>query len=267
MYVSDPSSEYNEDYIIKKEKQQPIHTLESLHKKLNGLTIDASLLPYIVATNVPLETYNSFISSEHRYPAMLEWKDERILLIELPTRAHEVAHEEINLTIMQHLRGEIESRGSTTTVSNHGGPNLQADKSYRPINVLPPQDGTTEENFVTVVIEVASSVPLADVQEKAQRWLTETSCREVIVIKMSKNFHKLLAFLYRYPHLNPVQSLNFGGHRCTGLGQRILRLSLISLFGGLAALVPPAIALQFPTLAIPIDLWPVKQAILRCRET
>jgi len=198
---------------------------------------------------------------------MLEWKDEKILLIELPSRAHEVAHEEINLSIMEHLRGEIESRGTTTTVSNHGGPNLQADKSYRPINVLPPQDGTSEENFVTVAVEVARSVPLADVQEKAQRWLTETSCREVIVIKISNNFHKLLAFLYRYSHLNPVQSLNFGGHHCTGPGQRIVRLSLISLFGGLASLVPAAIAYQFPTLILPIDLWPVKQAILQCRET
>eukprot|EP01126_Amoeba_proteus_P012685 TRINITY_DN1523_c0_g1_i2.p1 TRINITY_DN1523_c0_g1~~TRINITY_DN1523_c0_g1_i2.p1 ORF type:complete len:127 (+),score=18.79 TRINITY_DN1523_c0_g1_i2:591-971(+) len=117
--------------------------------------------------------------------------------------------------------------------------------------------------WVTLVVEVARTQRLADVQTKANRWLIETSVREVILLKVSKHGNRLRAQLYRQGAANPVQNLVFHGNHCTALGQQLLHISLASVFPGG---VPAVLTAAHPRGTIDIDLFPVKQAILEALQ-
>jgi len=112
------------------------------------------------------------------------------------------------------------------------------------------------------VIEVTQSQAIGIAQQKALRWINETSCLEVILISFSAQGQNLCAFVYcSGPAANPVQTVQFGGGHCTALGQVQLQIQLASIFE-VAALIPAAVAAANPGRVLNIDLFPIKQAIL-----
>jgi len=163
---------------------------------------------------------------------------------------------------MQLLQIHIRSRGSGTVNSNvPGASDLQPDESFGPLIGVPPP-GVAVRNWVTLVIEVKRWQSLQSVRNKARRWLNETTCLEVVIISISPQRRSLRAEVWQAgAAANPVQSLPFGGNHCTALGQQVMQITLASIFGG-AVYVPPAVVAAFPAGTIPIDLYPVKQAIL-----
>jgi len=93
--------------------------------------------------------------------------------------------------------------------------------------------------------------------------LTETSCLEVIIIKLSPKFRRIRAYVFRYPNIDePVQCLRFKRGECTALGQQVIDISLASLFAA-ENLVPADLNVKFPTGFLPLDLFPMIEALNR----
>jgi len=244
------------------------HSVNNLFNRLKELIITESQLPYTFETGVSVDTFNQLLQREHRFHGMLELENSSILIVELPSEPHEQAHEQLHMAIYPALQPHgLVAKGATTIASNIvGNTSLEGDRSYRPN--LPPPAGITRTNWVTLVIEVTRSAALLRTQHKALRWITETSCREVIVISFSPQGQSLRAFVYRQgAAANPVQAVQFGNAHCLALGQVVLQIQLASIFGG-AANIPVAVAGNPAYVGgmFPIDLFPVKTAILNALQ-
>jgi len=196
---------------------------------------------------------------------MLDWNDNKIVIVELPTEVHERAGEHLGRQLLNLLDPHIAPKGATTIASNPPAPaapgsSLEADKSFRP-NRAPPA-GVTRENWVTLVIEIAYRQSFPAAEAKALRWLNETSCREVIVIGISALGNSMRACVYRRgAPANPVQGpIQFAAGHCLNAGQAgfQLQISLNSICGGAAHVPAEGAAGGF----VNIDLFPLQQAIL-----
>jgi len=245
------------------------HSVKNLLKRLTEVNITEDQLPYTVAEGVSVEMYNQLLAQDkHRFRAMLEWTDNKILIIEIPSKAHEAAHGVIGWQIATPvLQPHILPHGAATIASNIGGnSSLEGDQSYCPNNWGPPA-GVNMANWVTLVIEITRSAVLAQAQAKALRWIAETPCMEVVLISFSPQGNILRAWVYRQgAPANPIQGpVNFGGVAALGVAQ--LQISLASVFGG-AAHIPPAVAAAHPGVppALVLDLFPIKQAILHALQ-
>eukprot|EP01127_Copromyxa_protea_P006546 TRINITY_DN164_c0_g1_i2.p1 TRINITY_DN164_c0_g1~~TRINITY_DN164_c0_g1_i2.p1 ORF type:complete len:137 (-),score=8.33 TRINITY_DN164_c0_g1_i2:348-758(-) len=100
---------------------------------------------------------------------------------------------------------------------------MEADASFRPVGMVPPA-AITKAHFVTLVVEVGCSVPVSTLTNKANRWLAETTCQEVVLIKVSQQGNRLRGFIHRAGAVNPVQPVNFSGANCTTVGQLFLHI-------------------------------------------
>jgi len=189
----------------------------------------------------------------------LDLENGELVLIELPSQVHELTHSSLNAQIHFPLLNWIDALTSSTIPSNiPGNRSMQGDQSYRPRNVPP----GTPQNWVTLVVEIGFYRTMLYLQRKANRWLTETSCNEVILIKVSIRRRRMSAEVWRRAAGNPVQQLRFDGMNCTALGQQVLQISLASIFPGI---VPPAVIALYPMGTLPVDLFPIKQAIERAQ--
>jgi len=116
---------------------------------------------------------------------------------------------------------------------------------------------------VTFVIEVGYAQSMQNLVDKATRWLTETSCEVVVLLKISKKGKKYRAQVHRKGYVNPVQNLSFNLLACVGLGTHVLTVKYKSIFG-VPANIPAALVGGGP---LTIDLFPVvtsaRQAYLR----
>lgn len=239
---------------------------DKLIKKAEALDATKVSLPYTLCSGVTVEEYNKFLARDHPFGGKTEFdpRTNSVLLVEMPGKPHEAAERQFTLAIMTTptVGPMLDCLGSATIESSvAGNPSLESDACFLPIGLAPPAN-ITQQNFITLVVEIGHSVRMGQLENKANRWLAETSCREVVIFKLSPSAHKLRARVYQAGAVNPVQSLNFGGGHCTALGQQILQLSTASLFAGVAN-VPVAVTAAYPGGTFDVDLFPVKQAILR----
>lgn len=102
-------------------------------------------------------------------------------------------------------------------------------------------------------------------RHKAERWLAETTANEVVLISLSEDRRDLWAEIHRRAGAasNPVQHIDFGEDNgvdlCAAPGQCVLQLSLVSIFGSIAAIPPP---LRVAPYLFPIDLFYLRQDLL-----
>ena len=140
MAITASEAFYDCEVVTKRKKTLSPHAINVLLNNLKQSDINEEKLPLIIAENVPLQVYNNFLKSEHRFPGMLEYSEEgnKILLVEIPSGLHEAAHLALHDIIRTALANNIAPRGSTTTSSNiPGNSALEADQSYRPIGNHP----------------------------------------------------------------------------------------------------------------------------------
>jgi hypothetical protein len=260
--VKGKHSQSSNGYAVDGERDQHV-TVPSLQRLLENVNPTIDLCPLVVASNIPVELYNMMLMTDHRFPGMLDWVDGKVLVIEVPSPTHEAANRRFEKLMAYALGDHVDSHGSTTIPSSI--PNrkaLEGDCTFRPGTGGPPV-GTPMAYWVTLVFEVGYSQPIPDLRNKATRWLTETATvNEVVIIHISRQRTVMWAEQYRRGAVNPLVHIDFGGNLCTALGQCVLHLPLASIFGG--AIIPPALQ-GLPGLLVDIDLFTIKQAIMRAQ--
>jgi hypothetical protein len=121
---------------------------------------------------------------------------------------------------------------------------------------------------LTFVLEVGYSQSGDDLRAKAALWLDGTTANKVVLLKINPvNSDDMWAEIWRrYTFRTPpqfdhiAQFIEFGGNRCTAMGQCVLQISLAAIYDG-AANIPQH--LHGLNGVLRIDLFPIKRTIRR----
>jgi Uma2 family endonuclease len=231
-------------------------------------------LPYVVAEGVSREFFEDFLSAyESNYMgARLEYRDSRILICECPVSE---VHECVVTSTYDVIRAALGSsafgfRGGAPSC-RVGASSFQPDASLTPFTKPNPGPGAamaagiTGYAFPNVVIEVAVSQSLEDVQRKARDWLgPTTTVQQVLVFKVGTALvggaRQLHADSYIRGNDDPVQTIDFSipGHAILATGNLAMQLRVphaclyFQVPGG-----PPAVL----TDPLFVDLYYVQQAV------
>uniref|UniRef100_A0A915EAV5 Restriction endonuclease domain-containing protein n=1 Tax=Ditylenchus dipsaci TaxID=166011 RepID=A0A915EAV5_9BILA len=169
--------------------------------------------------------FNAVLPMEDRPRCKLDYKSGEIIIVEIPTPAHEGAIESVRQQVVS-------------------------------------MDGGLQGYELRVVLEVGYSQKLDALQQKAKKWLSETCCREVILIEISNNRELLRGEIWRRNRLdNPIQTEDFSN--VASANTQFLYLDLKNIYDNAIWGIPQFFRdpQRFPGLRIPIDLYIVRKRI------
>ncbi|PKC54880.1 hypothetical protein RhiirA1_429757, partial [Rhizophagus irregularis] len=149
-------------------------------------------LPYVLVDNVSLREYE-LRTDKFNIHDVWEWKNNKVMIYELPFKPHETCIYAINkvisraCTAVDYTNSRILNLGATRIRADDSG--KEADSCFRPMKarVLAPTGSDREsEPWPNVVVEVAYTESTDHVLKKVKEyWLPDLSCvHDVIVVKI-----------------------------------------------------------------------------------
>ncbi|CAB4438085.1 unnamed protein product [Rhizophagus irregularis] len=149
-------------------------------------------LPYVLVDNVSLREYE-LRTDKFNIHGLWEWKNNKVMIYELPSKPHETCIYAINkvisraCTAVDYTNSRILNLGATRTRADDSG--KEADSCFRPMKARVPtptgSDGESEP-WPNVVVEVAYTESTDHILEKVKEfWLPDLSrVHDVIVVKI-----------------------------------------------------------------------------------
>ncbi|GMF49253.1 unnamed protein product [Phytophthora fragariaefolia] len=165
---------------------------------------DDEIDPYVVCEGVSVTAFNKYVGDGEglRIPLrFLALYDGRIVIVDLPTTAHESTVAKFTNKFLRATgnEDEIGERGSMTA-RRAANPKKEADATFGPMGFTPNQTPApaprTVADWVTLAVDVGRSQTWASLVEAAQWWCNYSGIQYILLLKISPKGIQMRYALY-----------------------------------------------------------------------